>query len=283
MDQLTSRVQRVKLNMPSKEEYDAREKAKEAEKKAKVTRKAPAPKTTKPTVKRAPGRPPKTVKPPSPVNQAEVSVPVAEPQAPVKEVAAAAPLEQPQPLIPETARVMTDQVNEPVIFGESSFKSPRHSVGVLDHPTAFMEMDIAPEQLPLPAFLEAEPLPLTTSEPRPDTPPPPPPPSHMNGFVNYNTQTFGPAQPDTEIKSQTALQWLPPNTAAPVPAFADVSATLNSNRPPGGAGTHNTLPVFSSSGAIPFAPRSDGVAVVPKAEPKDEPKDIWEAPETPAR
>ena len=199
------------------------------------------------------------------------------------EIAAVAPLRQPQPIIPQAARVVTEQLNEPVAFGESSFKSPRHSIGVLEPPTGLVEMDIAPEQLPLSAFVEAEPLPLTTSEPRPDTPPPPPPPSNMNEFVNYNTQTFGTARPHSEVPGRIALQWPPANNAAPVPAPANVPGMMNSNRPPSAAGTRNNLPVFSSSGAIPFAPRPDGVATVPKPEPRDEPKDIWEIPETPAR
>ncbi|OAG01925.1 Arginase/deacetylase [Paraphaeosphaeria sporulosa] len=286
MDQLTSRVQRVKLNMPSKEEHDAREKAKEAEKKAKATRKAPAPKTTKPSAKKAPGRPPKTAQPPSSVNQIEVSVPVAAPQASEMEVAAITPLKQQQPIVPEAVPIDMEQTHESIALREGSTKSPRQSIGMLEPPTELMEMSITPEQLPVPPFLERESLPLTTSPPRPDTPPPPPP-TNMNGFVNYNTQTFGTVRPPSETQAQTALQWLPPNTAAPVPTLANIPANLNSNLSPSAAGTRNTLPVFSSSGTIPFAPRPNGVAAVPstepKVEPKDEPKDIWEVPETPVR
>lgn len=297
IDQLISRVQRVKLNMPSKEEHDAREKAQEAEKKAKATRKAPAPKTTKPAVKKALGRPPKATKPPSPIKQAGVTIPIAAPQAPDVAVAAITPLEQPQPIVSEATPVVTEQpqpiVSEvtPVVaeqpiapnaFGESSIRSPRQSIGILEPPTELMEMSITPEQLPVPSFLETELLPLTTSPPRPDTPPPPPP-SNMNGFVNYNTQTFGTARPLSKIQGQTALQWLPPNNAVPAPALANVPATLNSNRPPSAAGTRDTLPVFTSSGTIPFAPRPNGAVAVPKTESKGEPKDFWEVPETPAR
>ncbi|KAF2442831.1 Arginase/deacetylase [Karstenula rhodostoma CBS 690.94] len=282
MDQLTSRVQRVKLNMPSKEEHDAKEKAKEADKKAKAMRKAPAPKTTKPPVKKAPGRPPKASKPTFLVNQAEISVPVATPQEPEVEVAAIAPLEQPQSIVPEATHAVTEQPIAPTAFGESSVRSPRQSIGTLEPPTELMEMSITPEQLPVPPFLEAEPLPLPTSPPRPDTPPPPPP-SNMNGFVNYNTQTFGTARPLSETHGQPVLQWLPPNIAAPAPALGNVPAMTDSNRPPSATATRQSLPVFTASGTIPFAPRPNGAVAVPKAEPKDEPKNIWEVPETPAR
>ncbi|KAL5408470.1 hypothetical protein PMIN06_003044 [Paraphaeosphaeria minitans] len=284
MDQLTSRVQRVKLNMPSKEEHDAREKAKEAEKKAKTTRKGPALKPTKPVVKKALGRPLKNIKPPSPVSQAGLPVPIAAPQAPEIEVAAITPMKQSKPIVPEVVPVVAGQPNEPVAFGESSIKSPRQSLGMLEPPTELMEMSVTPEQLPVPPFVEAEPLALTTSPARPDTPPPPPP-TNMNGFINYNTQTFGTAPPPSETQVQTALQWLPPNSVTPVPAPTHVPAAMNSNRPMSAAGTRNTLPVFSSSGTIPFAPRPNDVVAVPstelKVEPKVEPKDVWEVPRTP--
>lgn len=282
MDQLTSRVQRVKLNMPSKEEHDAREKAKEAEKKAKTTRKPAVPKTNKPTaVKKGPGRPPKATKPTSPVPQPEIPAPVAAPQAPETKVVAAAPLEQPQPIAPETTSAVTEPARQ-----ENSIKSPRQSTGILDPPTELMEMSITPDQLPVPPFVEAEPIPIATSPPRPDTPPPPPP-SNIQQFVNYNTQTFGTARPLPEAPSQGALQWLPPNTAAPAGAPAPAAApnfpsTVSSAaRPPSSTGTRQNLPVFTASGTIPFAPRPNGVPSGPKTEEKE--KNIWEVPETPTR
>jgi histone deacetylase HOS3 len=279
MDQLTSRVQRVKLNMPSKQEYDAKEKAKEAEKKAKIPRKAPAPKMAKPAVRKAPGRPPQVTKPLPPANQAEVFVPIAAPQVPEVEMAAIPPLEQPQPIAPVTSLVI-EQPNALNARGENSIKTLRKSSGTLEPPAELMEISL--EQLPVPPFLEINPLPLKTSPPRPDTPPPPPP-SNINQIATHNTQTSATAQPLAEADDQTALQWLPPNTAAPASALANVPAMAYSKHLPSSAGTRQSLPVFTSSGTIPFAPPPNGAAIVPKAEPNDEPKDLWEVPETPAR
>jgi histone deacetylase HOS3 len=279
MDQLTSRVQRVKLNMPSKEEHDAKEKSKETEKKARVPRKAPAPKIAKPTVRKAPGRPPKATKPLLPVNQAEIPVPVAAPQVPEVEMATVPSLEQPQPIVPATS-IVIEQPNALDARGDNSIRSPRQSNGIVEPPAELMEISL--EQLPIPPFLEINPLPLQTSPPRPDTPPPPPP-SNIDQFLNYNTQTFETARPLAEVDGQAALQWLPPNTAAPAPAPANVPAMANSYRPPSSAGSRQSLPVFTASGTIPFAPRPNVTATVPKAEPNDEPKDLWEVPEMPAR
>ncbi|KAL1598675.1 histone deacetylase [Paraconiothyrium brasiliense] len=285
IDQLTSRVQRVKLNMPSKEQYDAREKVKEAEKKAKTTRKAPASKTTKQAVKKGPGRPPKVTKHTSDVDAVDipVAVSVAVQQAAKVEAGATTAPELPQAIARGGTFAVTEQPDAVDVREEVSIKSPRQSSGVLDPPTELMEMSITPEQLPVPPFMETELIPLTTSLPRPDTPPPPPP-SNMPQFVNYSTQTFGAAQPLSEMHSQAAIQWLPPNTTAPVPASGNVPAVTNPTRAGSPTDTRQKLPVFTASGPIPFAPSyMNGTVPVPKPEPKGQPKDLWEVPETPAR
>ncbi|KAJ4292051.1 histone deacetylase [Kalmusia sp. IMI 367209] len=294
IDQLTSRVQRVKINMPSKEEHDVQVKLKETEKKPKTTRKLAAPKITKPAAKK-PGRPAKPSKPSSPI-QSDVRAPVA-PEPPKLEVAADAPLEQPQPRIAEG---QTPTVIEQPTGAESqkheSMASPRQSIGILEPPTELMEMTITPEQLPVPSCVQVQkdPLPLTTSPPRPDTPPPPPP-SNISQFVNYNTQTFGTVQPLSDIHRQAPLHWLPPNLDASAPAHAQapipVPTTTNSVRPMSPAATRENLPVFTASGVIPFAsnsnsnsnpnPITNGAVYVPKA-PKNEPQHLWEMPDTPA-
>ena len=301
MDQLVSRVQRVKLNMPSKEEYDAREKAKEAEKKAKATRKPPALRATKAAVKKAPGRPPKSTNSEAPLEQPSipVSVPVPVPPVPAPvpvpevsqvEVAAKAPLEQPQPTAPEAVPALVQKPNGFVSNREeNSALSPRQSLGIVEPPTELIEMSITPEQLPVPPFVSSEP-PLTISPPRPDTPPPPPP-SCIPKFVHTNSQDFGIASLPSNVHKQPEQQWIAPKTEMPVtkvatnPApAASVSAPI---QPISSAGTRGTLPVFTSSGAIPFAPPSNNNAFAPqnykvKTE-EEEGKDLWEVPETPAR
>lgn len=302
IDQLTSGLKRITLKLAPKDEYDARERQKEAERKAKTaTRKAPAvraPKTTaKPTTaaKKGPGRPPKASKLPSLVI---AEAPVSAFEAPKVQAAVVTPLEQPQPVLPEQTpgiikqTVMLDPVEQPTSI-PSLAEDHRRSSGVVEPPTELVNMDITPDQLPKPPVVKTEePLTLTTSPPCPDTPPPPPPPA-IPQFVNYNPQSFGSAPLPMQATSQAPrasapLQWMPPNSDAALPLAS------SSPRPTSPAGKRQGLPVFTPNGVIPFAPNPNGAVTGPTttssgqntqgiSKIKQEIKDIWEIPDTPAR
>lgn len=259
MDALSSGLKRVTLKMPSKEEYEAREKEKiekqqalEASKKTATkaaARKPPAARTTAPkpaaksnTAKRGPRRPSKSSKSSSPD---EVQTSTLVPDSPELKSIAVAPLEQPQPVQPGQA----SQLINPMENSSSSIPSPvdrRSSAGLpMEPPSELGEMTATPEQLreqlPKSSFVTAtNPLPTVLSPPRADSPPAPPP-SSMPQFVNYTSQSFG-ALP-TESQASASLQWLPPNAEA-----ASVS------RPMSPAKKREDLPVFSADGIIPFAP-----------------------------
>ncbi|KAF2662574.1 Arginase/deacetylase [Lophiostoma macrostomum CBS 122681] len=295
IDQLTTGLKRITLKMPSKEEYEAKEKQKivDAEKKAvtkTTTRKAPTARTksTKPTItaKKPLGRPPKSSKPPSPAQDVPMTAPVTHtelppaaipsPEPPQIQSAVTLPLEQPQPIQPE----------QPYPIIAPLDPDRRSSTVVIQPPTELKEITITPEQLPKPSFMTViDPLPLTTSPLRPDTPPPPPPTS-FPGFVHYSKETFSSSLTDStqaaHPEPQAALQWMPPNADAP--------------RPVSPASKRQDLPVFTANGMIPFASNPNtastangtsqpaehqvlGATTKPKVDSKN---DIWEV-ETPAR
>lgn len=319
VDALTSGLKRITLKMPSKEEYEAREKKKEEEQKAAeaskkatakaTSRKAPASRTAttsttstkaaaKPAanVKRGPGRPSKASKPMSPVETITSS------DAPNVQSVANAPLQQPQPIQPEAASLARTLPQSPQEVQEGVKVLPsdrRTSGGVVAPPTDLINMGITPEQLreqlPKPSFVTvAQPSAVVSPPSRADTPPPPPP-SSIPQFVNYTCQTFstgpaaeGPAAAVMDGQSAAPLQWVPSNTST-----APTSTT--GSRPMSPASKRQDLPVFTANGMIPFAsnnnaPRaslgaastsSPGQAVDIKKE--DKLKDIWEVPDTPAR
>ncbi|ORY01744.1 putative HOS3-like histone deacetylase [Clohesyomyces aquaticus] len=300
VDQLTSGLKRITLKLPPKEEYEAREKQKalEAEKKAAATktttRKTPAaraPKTTtKPatktaTTKKAPARATKASKPSSPVGPAPLAPvnAITYPEPPQIKQAATPPLEQPQPVhsIQSMGMVPTMTTAE-----------RGASLEAIDPPTELAEMTIHPDQLPKPSFTTpVEPLPLTTPPPRPDTPPPPPP-SNMPEFVNYGAHSFGVASSLNaganqahQHEPQAPLQWLPPNTDAALPSAALPTNTAAAVRPMTPSSKRQDLPVFTANGVIPFAsnPNAAGNTVRGGEAKKNEEKDVWEVPETPAR
>jgi histone deacetylase HOS3 len=298
MDQLTTGLKRIKLKLPPKEEYEARErqKASDAAKKAptttgtKTTTRRPAVARSKSskettTTKKSVGRPPKV---PKPANAVEVpGLPLAEqqpfmpkpptPEAPKIEAAATSPaLEQPQPVPPEQSVAITPKVDE----GERSTPTE-----VMEPPTELREMAISPNQFPKPAFMKTavEPLATAPSPPRPDTPPPPAP-SMMPSFVNYTAQTFGsgPSRAHTTQASvgeeNQTLEWVhtsmeEQNTASAI--------------------KRQELPVFSANGVIPFALNPNAASSTSTGNPteskgkadddKNINNDIWEVPDTPAR
>ncbi|KAF2262232.1 Arginase/deacetylase [Lojkania enalia] len=303
MDQLTTGLKRITLKLPSKEEYEAREKQKAleaAERKAApktTSRKAPAARTTKApartTVTKKPvGRPPKSSKPPSPVEATPQPAPVSKPvehvhspEPPKVENAAITPLEQPQPLPPRRGSLSMAMMDT----------GRRTSTEPINPPAELAEMNITPDQLPKPSVLASvEPVTVTTSPPRPDTPPPPPP--SIPQFVNYTTTTFGSAttvnpiyNQVTKPENQEPLQWLPPNTDA-VPRN-----TTASGQPMSPSSKRQELPVFAANGRIPFAPMPNTVSNMSMLVPPTQPVvggttsttggeiDIWEVPDTPAR
>lgn len=307
VDALTTGLKRITLKLPSKEEYEAREKAKEEKQKAleaskkavtkTTTRKAPAARTTttktttaaKPApAKRGPGRPPKSSKPPSPV---ELAAPDPIPEPPKALSTATIPVIQPQPIQPNAQPTLIQPVlQEPVQTVDAVEEPPtvsRRTSGGLEPPTEGVGMtpEQLREQLPKPSFMTmAEAVPDATPPARADTPPPPPP-SSMPEFVNYTTQSFGMASTvgnrATAHNAQEGakLQWLPPNTD-------DSSEIAAKNLPTSPAGRKQDLPVFTAKGKIPFAPNGtfpgpQGAPVAIKKE--DNRQDLWDVPDTPTR
>ncbi|OCL09834.1 Arginase/deacetylase [Glonium stellatum] len=297
VDQLTSGLKRISLKLPPREEYEARErqKALEAEKKKAATKtttkKAAAPRAAKaPTVTRkAAAKETKGTTVPlsavgAPKGQASIASMIG--------TASGVPLHQPQPVQPIQAAV--PQNSSPVAI--------RPATEPVYPPTAPIQLEIEPDQLPKSQFTTAvEPLPMTTSPPRPDTPPPPPP-SSVPQFIHYNPHASGnasqPAQTTVSAPSQTPLQWLPLNSD-PVVAGQPMSPGMKQRA---------DLPVFTANGIIPFAPNpnqaslslaqqidqksdqvfGDGDEIGKGLEKglevkKEDEKDIWEVPETPAR
>jgi histone deacetylase HOS3 len=92
-----------------------------------------------------------------------------------------------------------------------------------------------------------------------------PAPHVMDMFIPY--QPEGPIPPAIQ-QEQQPLQWLPPNTSTPAPAP-----------------TKRELPVFTSTSAIPFAPRPGAGSATPGVKNEEEggkgERSVWEVPETP--
>ncbi|KAJ4362903.1 histone deacetylase [Neocucurbitaria cava] len=309
VDALTSGLKRITLKMPSKEEYEAREKEKEekqkaaeAAKKAKSTTKKPAAgratttkAAAKPTVaKRGPGRPSKASKPSSPV---ETKAQTPAPEAPKLQTAATAPLVQPQPVPPQPISQLVQPAPQPAQEAEAIIEplavNRRTSSGIMNPPTELKDMAMTPEQLreqlPMPSFVTVTtPVLDSTPPPRADTPPPPPPQS-MPQFVNYTSHSFGGGSSGvspqgTEPQAAVPLQWLPTNTDT------DPSSTTSS-RPMSPASRKQDLPIFSANGVIPFAPNTTAAAANPgqqgaavqHVKKEERLQDLWEIPDTPAR
>ncbi|RMZ73374.1 histone deacetylase HOS3 [Pyrenophora seminiperda CCB06] len=269
LDALTSGLKRITLKMPTKEEYDAREKEREEKKAAEApkkttTRKTPAARApaAKPaakattTTKKGPGRP---VKPSKPVSPAKASTPA--PEAPQMQSTANAPLEQPRPMSMESASVLPhESIMQPFQDLQSSNDPPavdrRISGGLMQPPTDLHNnMDMTPEQLreqlPMPSFVTVtEPLTDASPPPRADTPPPPPP-SSIPHFINYTAQNFGstPTFASEDTQSSATLQWVA-NTHAETTEMPGPAAPMSLSSPPR---KKQDLPVFTANGAIPFA------------------------------
>jgi histone deacetylase HOS3 len=305
MDALTSGLKRITLKLPSKEEYEAREKEKalEAAKKAPAkttTRRPAAPRTTstktaaaKPTTtKRGPGRPPKSSKPASPVQAEAVTPP---PEAPQLQSAATATLIQPQPVQPDAVSALVQlppshSSQAGSIIGDPTAVDRRSSAGLAEPPTEDTPIEELRGQLPEISFITVtEPLRATTPPPRAETPPPPPP-SNIPDFVNYTAQTFSGAplvsgdKNSPGLPASAPLQWLPPNTESG-------PGSLIGPHPMSPASKRQDLPIFTANGLIPFAPSPNpstaagsgqqGASTGVKKE--DYQQDIWDVPDTPAR
>ncbi|KAF1923063.1 Arginase/deacetylase [Didymella exigua CBS 183.55] len=304
MDSLTSGLKRVTLKMPSREEYEAREKAKEEAQKAlegpkkpaaKASRKSPASRTTatktaaKPAagvIKKGRGSRSKTSSP------ATTPAPTMPPEPPQLQSAAVAPLQQPEPVHLESVSNLAEQSNPPInppetLFNSVSEASRRGSGPIIEPPTDLRDSVITPEQLreqlPLPAFVAATEATDMTPPQRADTPPPPPPATGLQ-FVNYNAYSFDAAPlanvpPTSEPQASATLQWLAPNTDTAVTPPKTASRPISPAK-------RQDLPVFSATSTIPFAvpapPPAPQQAAPPAAKTENH-KDVWEVPDTPAR
>jgi histone deacetylase HOS3 len=321
IDALTSGLKRVTLKMPSREEYEAREREKAEKQKiaetskkvtAKANRKPPSSRTTaKPAsesatapIKKGRGRPSRSSKSVTPV---ESPTSASAPEPPVLQSAAMAPLEQPHPVQLESASDLAHLLEPVQGFPETLATGTLNEVGrrtsddIMEPPTDLRDMVITPEQLreqlPIPSFVtKTETFPTVRSPPRADTPPQPPP-SAVPQFVNYTPRTFGSdsavssAVTSPGLQAPAPLQWLPPNTdTAPAPMSSESLPTL----PPV---KRQDLPVFTPDGVIPFAHASSPGLATPSADvarlplrnstdlsvdPEDK-KNIWEVPDTLAR
>lgn len=304
VDALTSGLKRVTLKMPSREEYEAREKEKAEGARKTVTktttRKAPTakPAATKPaakvpTAKRGPGRPPKTSKPPSPIEaRSSSSMPVS----PKMQAAEAGTLERPDAMQTESATGVAQVMHDTQPPRSQSAVDRRTSGSVIEPPTELRDLAMTPEQLreqlPMPSFVTvSEPVHDKSPPSRADTPPPPPP-STIPQFVNYTRQSFGEdptGQVDASIKGQ-CLQWLPPNTETS-------PSSVTESRPLSPATRKEDLPVFSANGIIPFAESPSATqksgagsrdgrgqqGAGPAIKDEERCKDVWEVRDTPAR
>ncbi len=134
-------------------------------------------------------------------------------------------------------------------------------------PSRFAHLQDA-SYVPLPASSPVVPT-GTSKFPTPNSAPAPVNSSMPDVFVAY--QPEGP--PPAPIPQQEPLKWLPPNTSTPV------------------AMKRNDLPVFTSTGAIPFGVSTNkgassglvgGVPGATLKQQKQEPS-IWDVPETPGR
>jgi histone deacetylase HOS3 len=322
IDALTSGLKRVTLKMPSREEYEAREREKaEKQKVADASKKATAKTNKKPSASRAiakpvadsttapakkgRGRPSRSSKPATPV---ESPTSAFTPEPPMLQCAATTSLEQPHPVQLESSPDLVHRL-EPVhgihktsAVGTLNEADRRTSDGIMEPPTDLRDMVITPEQLreqlPIPSFVtKAEAFPTVRSPPRADTPPQPPP-SAVPQFVNYTPHTFNAESAvssevtSPEPRASVPLQWLPPNTdTVPAPTSSESRPILPSVK-------RQDLPVFSPDGVIPFAHVSGpelaapGVDVAPlplhhsadlSVDPEERTKNIWEVSGTSAR
>jgi len=233
IDSLTAGMKKIKLNLTTKAQREAKEQAKQAVKPA-----------SKPVAIKPKPRPAETrILPPVAQTQstngpsAAVSQQVSE-MLPPALIPASVPILQPSEMLPPM----------PV--------TPQHYLPAHIQQAA---------EVPLPASSPPAPFYYPELEQGPLIPKPAPQPASQTAakselFVHY--QPEGP-QPESVIQ-QEPLKWLPPNTSTPA------------------AMKRADLPVFTSTGAIPFGlPRAN--AEVKKEESKEKDTDIWEVPETPKK
>ncbi|KAJ8106088.1 hypothetical protein OPT61_g9773 [Boeremia exigua] len=301
MDSLTSGLKRVTLKMPSREEYEAREKEKALEASKKTTsktanRRAPANRTSTTksvtkssagTAKRGSGRTSRSSKTSSP---ATTPAPTMTPEPPQLQSAATAPLVQPEPVHPELVSSLAEHTiplaipQEDMSSTSVSEPSRRSSGGIIEPPTDIRDSVITPEQLreqlPLPAFVTATEAPAMQPMQREETPPPPPPSAGLQ-FVNYNAHSFDTPSPGhdvpqaSETQAPTALHWMPPNAETNTPPKTDSRPMSPARR--------QDLPVFTANSTIPFSAPAPAPAPQQSDIKAEGYKDVWEVPDTPAR
>lgn len=230
IDNLTSGMKKIKLNLTTKAQREAKEQTKQAAKLASkpavkpATKPAPKPVAIKPKLTETRIIPP-AAQPPSMVNGNSMAV--SRPPAPASEIL---------PTMPAT---------------------PQHTLSsnLPAHLRQAAEIPLPASSPPAPSYPELKQGPLIPKAA-------PPPASN----VVSKSELFVPYQPEgpqpVSMIQQEPLEWLPPNTSTPTPM------------------KRGDLPVFTSTGAIPFGlPRVNNE--VKKEEPREKEVDIWEVPETP--
>jgi len=222
IDNLTSGMRKIKLNLTTKAQREAKEQTKQAAKPA-----------TKPVAIK-PAKPRPAAKP---ITETRIIPPVAPPATSNGFV--------PDPQL-QSSKILPPMPTTP----QPSL--PSHLQQAVQVPLPASSPPAAPSH---PILEQGPPV----SKPAPQPIPHPAPSSDV--FIPY--QPEGP-QPEPMIQ-QEPLKWLPPNTTTtPSPM------------------KRGELPVFTSTGAIPFGlPRVNGE--VKKEENKGKDVDIWEVPETPKK
>lgn len=238
MDSLTSGMKKIKINLTTKAQREAREQAKLAAATTNATAAAPskktAPKPAKSSVEKA-------IKPNSPLETKQNPV---EPQLP--------------PQAP----------SEPLRKIRSRPSSPSTPQSTVQSRISQLQQAAA---VPLPASSPpGPPARQPTIAPTLSSPTPPVVAEDPGVFIAYQPEGPAPAP----IQQHEPLKWLPPNTSTPSPM------------------KRGDLPVFSATGAIPFAvapsnglvpPQAPAEAPPVKQEDQKPEASIWDVPETPAR
>jgi histone deacetylase HOS3 len=251
IDNLTSGMKKIKLNLTTKAQREAKELEKQAAKPA-----------TKPI----------TIKPAKPrqVEKAIGNTRIIPPAAQAASINNGPSSAVPQSQLPEILPPMpiTPQHSLPAQFPAhlqqaAEVPLPTSSPAAPPYPTLEQGPEISrPAHPPSPSYPALEKGPQiwkpTSASASASTPSHPVTTSDV--FIPY--QPEGP--PPESMIQQEPLKWLPPNTATPSPM------------------KRGDLPVFTSTGAIPFGlPRVNGE--VKKEENKGKDVDIWEVPETPKK
>ncbi|KAK5013758.1 histone deacetylase, partial [Cryomyces antarcticus] len=263
---------RLTFKVPSREEHDRRQKALEEEKKKKLAARTSTRKSAALRKLAAGKRGASKDSPDAPVAPGQI-----EPSA--------APMPQSAQALPTdaTAEALTLAQEQNLIVPFAMLS--HNDVEIIEQPP---EASTAPEAVPLSSLTSPLPAEATTSMP---------PPSNTSSSVVQ--QPNNPQTPDptglafSAPKPESAARQLPANNTT-TQAQASSAKIPNLHGPTSLSPSRmrrGDLPVFTSSGAIPFGsvPHGNGVSTSmhPDAAPKEGSDaaevDIWEVPDTPAR